>query len=87
MTTISLVKTSDRIDGVRKAIVLLATNPVKGKTVVLKPNFNSGDPFPGSTHNDTLRGIIKTLQVMGAIKVVLPNVVALEIPHGLPIMI
>ena len=71
MTTISLVKTSDRIDGVRKAIVLLATNPVKGKTVVLKPNFNSGDPFPGSTHNDTLRGIIKTLHAMGAIKVVL----------------
>jgi uncharacterized protein (DUF362 family) len=71
MTTISLVKTSDRIEGVRKAIKLLVTNPVKGKTVVLKPNFNSADPFPGSTHNDTLRGLIKTLQAMGATKIVL----------------
>ncbi len=71
MTTISLVKTSDRIEGVRKAIALLVTNPVKGKTVVLKPNFNSADTFPGYTHNDTLRGVIKTLQAMGATKVVL----------------
>jgi uncharacterized protein (DUF362 family) len=71
MTTISLVKTSDRIEGVRKAIGLLVTNPVKGKAVVLKPNFNSADPFPGSTHNDTLRGLVKTLQAMGATKVVL----------------
>jgi uncharacterized protein (DUF362 family) len=71
MTTISLVKTSDRVEGVRKAITLLGTNPVKGKTVVLKPNFNSADPFPGSTHNETLRGLVTTLQSMGATKVVL----------------
>jgi uncharacterized protein (DUF362 family) len=56
---------------VRKAITLLGTNPVKGKTVVLKPNFNSADPFPGSTHNETLRGLVTTLQSMGATKVVL----------------
>jgi uncharacterized protein (DUF362 family) len=71
MTIISLVKTSDRVERVQKAIAILGTNPVKEKTVVLKPNFNSADPFPGSTHNETLRGLITTLQSMGARKVVL----------------
>lgn len=53
-TKVSLVKTSDRESGIKKAIELLAVNPVKGKDVLLKPNFNTADPFPGSTHNETL---------------------------------
>ncbi|MDD5190007.1 MAG: DUF362 domain-containing protein [Dehalococcoidales bacterium] len=69
MTTIGLVKTTDRINGVKKAIGLLKTNPVNGKAVALKPNFNSADPFPGSTHIDTLRGLILALQAMGAKKI------------------
>lgn len=71
MTKISLVHTSDRTGGTRKAIELLKTNPVKGKAVVLKPNFNSADPAPGSTHNDTLRSLILTLKEMGARKITL----------------
>ena len=66
MTKISLVRTTDRAEGVRKAVKLLGTNPVKGKTVVLKPNFNTADPAPGSTHNDTLRSLVLTLKEMGA---------------------
>jgi len=66
MTKISLVRTSDRTEGTRKAISLLKSNPVKGKSVVLKPNFNTADPAPGSTHNDTLRSLILTLKEMGA---------------------
>jgi len=66
MTKISLVRTTDRSEGVRKAVKLLGTNPVKGKTVVLKPNFNTADPAPGSTHNDTLRSLVLTLKEMGA---------------------
>jgi uncharacterized protein (DUF362 family) len=34
--------------------------------VLLKPNFNTADPFPGSTHNDTLTQLIHTLNSMGA---------------------
>jgi len=63
---ISLVKTGDRKSGVRRAIELLRINPVKGKKVMIKPNFNSADPAPGSTHNDTLEEIIKSLQDMEA---------------------
>jgi len=66
MTKVSLVCTQDRAEGVRRAIALLQSNPVRGKAVVLKPNFNSADATPGSTHNDTLRALILALQEMGA---------------------
>jgi uncharacterized protein (DUF362 family) len=71
MTKISLVSTGDRVEGVRKAVTLLKSNPVQGKAVVLKPNFNSADPTPGSTHNDTLRSLVLTLQEMGASRITL----------------
>jgi uncharacterized protein (DUF362 family) len=71
MTKISLVRTTDRIEGVRQAVNLLKSNPVKGKSVVLKPNFNTADPAPGSTHNDTLRSLVLTLKGMGAKKITL----------------
>jgi uncharacterized protein (DUF362 family) len=64
-TKIALVRTPDRAKGVRRAIDLLQSNPVRGKAVVLKPNFNTADPAPGSTHNDTLRSLILTLKEMG----------------------
>ena len=63
---VSLVKTSDRAIGIKKAINILGVNPVKRKDVLLKPNFNSADPFPGSTHNDTLVNLILHLKEMGA---------------------
>jgi uncharacterized protein (DUF362 family) len=66
MSKVSLVRTSDRADGVRRAIALLDTNPVNGKAVVLKPNFNSADVTPGSTHIDTLRALVQHLKDMGA---------------------
>ncbi len=65
-TRVSLVKTSDRASGIKKAVELLDINPVKGKDVLLKPNFNTADPFPGSTHNDTLTHFILHLKKMGA---------------------
>ncbi len=71
MTKISLVRTTDRAEGVQRAIALLQSNPVQGKAVALKPNFNSADTFPGSTHNDTLRALMQTLQGMGATRITL----------------
>lgn len=63
---VSLVKTPDRKSGIKKAIELLNINPAKGKAVLLKPNFNTADPFPASTHNDTLTHLILNLKEMGA---------------------
>lgn len=66
---VSLVKTSDRSSGIKRAIELLEINPIKGKDVLLKPNFNTADPFPASTHNDTLINLIQHLKKMGASKI------------------
>jgi uncharacterized protein (DUF362 family) len=62
---IAFVKTQDRGAGVNKALDLLGINPVQGKNVFLKANFNSADPTPGSTHSDTLRALVQRLQAMG----------------------
>jgi uncharacterized protein (DUF362 family) len=69
MTKVSLVSTRDRKEGVPRAIALLQSNPVRDKVVVLKPNFNSADPTPGSTHIDTLRSLILALGEMGATRI------------------
>jgi len=66
MAQVAFVKTNDRADGVRQALELLEMNPVRGKKLFLKPNFNSADPAPGSTHNDTLREMVLYLQKQGA---------------------
>jgi uncharacterized protein (DUF362 family) len=71
MTRVALVSTGDRDKGVRRAIDLLAVESFRGKSVVLKPNFNTADPAPGSTHNDTLRSLILSLQQMGARQITL----------------
>jgi uncharacterized protein (DUF362 family) len=70
-TTVALVKTRNRAEGIGRAIDLLRINPVKGKPVLLKPNFNTADEFPGSTHNDTLAHLILKLKAMGAESVTL----------------
>ncbi|MBI5748279.1 MAG: DUF362 domain-containing protein [Nitrospinae bacterium] len=65
-TKVSLIKTSDRAAGIKRAIELLSINPVNVKDVLLKPNFNTADPFPASTHNDTITHLILHLKEMGA---------------------
>ena len=67
MTThVALIKTADRADGVRRAIDLLGVNPARGSRVLLKPNFNSADAAPGSTHPDVLRALALKLSDLGA---------------------
>ena len=63
---VAFVETEDRAYGVRASIDALEINPVRGKDVLLKPNFNTADKTPGSTHNDTLSAVIEHLWDMGA---------------------
>jgi uncharacterized protein (DUF362 family) len=70
-TKISLVKTIDRTTGTKIAIDLLKIDPFKDKAVVIKPNFNTADPAPGSTHYDTLYELVLSLKRMGAKKITL----------------
>lgn len=68
---VALVKTSDRKHGVTQVLKLLDVKAVKDRKVVLKPNFNSADDSPGSTHMDTLAQIVSELQARGARSVTL----------------
>ncbi len=66
MTKVALVKTEERHIGVRETMGMLNFPSMKGKNILLKPNFNTSDPFPGSTHNDTLSQLIREIHDRGA---------------------
>jgi uncharacterized protein (DUF362 family) len=66
MSRVAFVKTTDRKLGVKASIEGLGVDPVKGKDVLIKPNFNTADLCPGSTHNDTLLALVDELWSMGA---------------------
>jgi uncharacterized protein (DUF362 family) len=59
---VAIVRTSDRRYGVREVLKLLDIKSPAGKRVVVKPNFNSSDDAPASTHNDTLVQLVRELQ-------------------------
>lgn len=59
---VALVRTTDRADGLRRAVDLLGVQTSPGAKVFVKPNFNSADPTPGSTHNDVLQAMIERLR-------------------------
>ena len=61
-----LARTESRREGVSASLKALNVNPAKGKHVLIKPNFNTADPTPGSTHNDTLAALAEELWAMGA---------------------
>jgi len=63
---VSFLSTEDRKSGVILSIKALGINPVKNKDVLIKPNFNTADPVPGSTHNDTLVALVEETWKMGA---------------------
>lgn len=60
-TKIVVVATDDRRKGVADLVRLLKVKVPKGGNVLIKPNFNTADPTPGSTHNDTLKQLIVEL--------------------------
>jgi uncharacterized protein (DUF362 family) len=63
---VAFISTEDRKSGVSLSIKTLGINPVKNKNVLIKPNFNTADLAPGSTHNDTLVALAEEAWKMGA---------------------
>ena len=63
---IAFVKTTDRVAGINRAIDLLGMKAFQGKDLFIKPNFNSADATPGSTHIDTVVALVRKLKAMGA---------------------
>ncbi len=68
-SAVSLVRCKDRIKGLTTALASLGgmEKVVDGRDgyVLVKPNCNSDDPFPASTHPDTLRFVLKELLRLG----------------------
>lgn len=71
MSRVALIRTDDRAAGVRRALDLLKADAPAGGNVLLKPNYNSADPAPGSTHEDVLRTLIGWLQESAADSILL----------------
>jgi uncharacterized protein (DUF362 family) len=66
---VALIKTQDRAKGIQAAMKLMTFPSPKGKRVLIKPNFNTADPTPGSTHNDTLRQLVLEMKARDASRI------------------
>ncbi|HUK85478.1 MAG TPA: DUF362 domain-containing protein [Candidatus Acidoferrum sp.] len=66
-----ILKTTDRSKGIPLLISKFGLADYSGKTVALKANFNSADPFPASTHIDTLSVLVRSLKEAGASEITL----------------
>ena len=61
-----VIRTTDRAEGIRRGLAALGFPPVRATRVVIKPNFNSADEFPASTHPDTLGALVRHCHGAGA---------------------
>jgi len=59
----------DRASATRKVIGAFGMPDLRDKSVLVKPNFNTADPAPGSTHIDTLRTTIQLIKDKGPRKI------------------
>src|SRR5512136_2430373 len=59
-----------RASGIRKVVGVIGMPELEGKYVFVKPNFNTADPAPGSTHIDTLRTLIELVKAQKPRKIV-----------------
>jgi uncharacterized protein (DUF362 family) len=66
-----LIDSSDRDAAVRSLFENAGLTGLSGKSVVMKANFNSADPFPASTHPDTLQAIVTVLKEAGVSEITL----------------
>ncbi|MEM2557113.1 MAG: DUF362 domain-containing protein [Candidatus Bathyarchaeia archaeon] len=66
-----IIKTADRVYGLSRLLDQFDRSYYRGRRVALKANFNSADPFPASTHIDTLKVIVEWLRDAGADEIIL----------------
>lgn len=64
-----LIRTTNREEGIRRGLAALGLPAARGKRVVIKPNFNSADPFPAATHLDTIGVLVRHFQAGGAAQI------------------
>lgn len=72
MVEVLLVQTDDRVKGMRVIFSRFESlfKKLKGKNVIIKPNFNTADPPPASTDIRIIRDVIKHLKSCQAKKII-----------------
>jgi uncharacterized protein (DUF362 family) len=60
-----LISGSNRAESIRELMKQFELSKFGSKDIAVKANYNSADPFPASTHLETLRTIIEGLQEIG----------------------
>ena len=89
-TTVALIRTGDRTEGVTRAMALLNPTGIAGKRVNIKPNFNTADDAPTGTANETLAQLVRELQERDARDITLgessgpPNTGEVMADKGIP---
>ncbi len=61
-----IIKAEERSAGIRDLLDRFGLGGFRGRTVALKANYNSSDPFPASTHIETLGALIRGLKEAGS---------------------
>ncbi len=91
-SSVAIIRTSDRKDGVARAMAVLNPTGMAGKQVVIKPNFNSAGAAPAGTSNDTLVQLVAEIQERDAKSITLgessgpSNTGAVMVEKGIPDM-
>lgn len=64
MTTarVAVAYDGDRMIGAKAVVGAIGLPELAGRKVFIKPNLNTSDPAPGSTHIDTLRAMVEMVQ-------------------------
>lgn len=72
-SSVYLIRTTNRDESIRRGLTALGMPSARGRRVVIKPNFNSADPFPASTHPDTVAALVRHVQAAGAGEIVVAD--------------
>ena len=61
ISRVAIALDPDRANGLKKVVQTIGMPDIQGRKVLVKPNFNTADPTPGSTHVDTLGTMIELI--------------------------
>ena len=70
-TDVYIINTNQRSEAIHSLLEKFNLDEFSGKNVAIKANFNSADPYPASTHLETLKSLTDDLQKAGASGIVL----------------
>ncbi len=69
--TVFLIKTTEREEGIKSLLENYDMEDYKSKTIALKANFNSDDPFPATSHPDTVETLVKSIKTYDPAEIIL----------------